>query len=42
MNILKFNDKFDKLIEEPISYWKTFDDIPKNIKDFIIETSNSK
>lgn len=41
MNILKFNDKFDDLIEEPISYWKTSLDIPKNIKDFIIETSNS-
>lgn len=41
MNILKFNDKFDGLIEEPISYWKTVDDIPQNIKNFIIETSDS-
>lgn len=41
MNVLRFNDEFDDLIEEPISYWKTSDDIPQNIKDFIIETSNS-
>ncbi len=41
MNVLRFNDKFDDLIEEPASYWKTPDDIPQNIKDFIIETSNS-
>ena len=38
---LIFNDEFNDLIEEPISYWKTSDDIPQNIKDFIIETSNS-
>ena len=37
---LIFNDSFDDLIEEPISYWKTSDDIPQNIKDFIIETSD--
>lgn len=37
---LIFNDSFDDLIEEPISYWKTSDDIPQNIKDFIIVTSN--
>ena len=33
INVLKFNDKFDSLIEEPINYWKTSDDIPQNIKD---------
>lgn len=41
MNSLKFNDKFDSIIEEPISYWKTQDDIPQNIKDFINKTSDS-
>ena len=41
MNTLRFNDKFDELIEEPISYWKTLDDVSQNVKDFINETSNS-
>lgn len=41
MNSLKFNDKFDSIVEEPISYWKTQDDIPQNIKDFINKTSDS-
>ena len=41
MKVLMFNDEFNDLIEEPISYWKTSDDIPQNIKDFIIEKSNS-
>lgn len=41
MNLLKFNDKFDGFIEEPISYWKTNLDIPYKIKNFIVETSNS-
>lgn len=36
-----FNDKFDNLIEEPISYWKTLDDIPENVRNFFIEKSNS-
>lgn len=40
MNVLKYNDKFDSLIEEPMSYWKTLDNVPQNIKDFINETSN--
>ena len=41
MNSLKFNDKFDSIIEEPTSYWKTVEDIPQNIKDFINKTSDS-
>ena len=41
MNSLKFNDKFDNIIEEPTNYWKTVDDIPQNIKDFINKTSDS-
>mgnify|MGYP004541846221 FL=1 len=41
MNALKFNDKFDDIIEEPMNYWKTLDDVPQNIKEFIRETSNS-
>lgn len=41
MNALKFNDKFDGFIEEPMNYWKTLDEVPQNIKDFINETSNS-
>lgn len=41
MNSLKFNDKFDSILEEPTSYWKTIDDIPQNIKDFINKTSDS-
>lgn len=41
MNSLKFNDKFDGIIEEPISYWKTQDDIPQNIREFINKTSDS-
>ena len=41
MNSLKFNDKFDSIIEEPTNYWKTLDDIPQNIKDFINKTSDS-
>ncbi len=41
MNNLKFNDKFDSIIEEPTNYWKTLDDIPQNIKDFINKTSDS-
>lgn len=39
---LKFNEYFDELIEEPISYWKTVDDIPKAIKEFITTTSDSR
>lgn len=38
---LIFNDAFDDLIEEPISYWKASDDILQNINGFIIETFNS-
>ncbi len=41
MNALKFNEKFDDIIEEPTSYWKTIDDIPHNIKDFINTKSDS-
>ncbi len=41
MNALKFNDKFDEIIEEPIEYWKTIDDIPQKIKDFINKTSDT-
>ena len=41
MNSLKLNDKFDNIIEEPTNYWKTVDDIPQNIKDFINKTSDS-
>ncbi len=41
MNTLRFNDKFDDIIEEPTSYWKSMDDIPQNIKDFINITSDS-
>lgn len=29
------------MIEEPISYWKKTEDIPQNIKNFIIENSDS-
>ena len=38
---LRFNDEFNGIIEVPINCWKTFDDIPQKIKDFITETSNS-
>ena len=41
MNVLRFNDKFDDFIEEPMNYWKTLDDVPQNIKEFISDTSNS-
>ena len=41
MNALRFNDKFDGFIEEPLIYWKTLNDIPQNIKEFITEKSNS-
>ena len=41
MNVLKFNDTFDGLIEEPIGYWKTPEDIPQHIKNFVNEISNS-
>ena len=40
VNMLKFNDDFDDLIEEPVSYWKTSLDIPLNIKNFIAENSD--
>lgn len=41
MNALRFNDKFDDIVEEPISYWKTTEDIPKHIIEFINKTSDS-
>jgi len=37
---LMFNDNFSKIIEEPINYWKTMENVPQNIKNFIKETSN--
>ena len=41
MITLKFNDEFNSVIEEPISCWKKTEDIPQNIKNFIIENSDS-
>lgn len=38
---LKFNDSFDDFIES-IDYWKSVDEIPSKIKDFITTTSDSR
>lgn len=38
---LKFNDSFNNTIMD-IPYWKTEDDIPKNIKEFIQNTSDHR
>lgn len=41
MNVLRFNDKFDDIIEEPTSYWKTIEEVPEHIIEFINKTSDS-
>lgn len=37
MGQLIFNDEFDNIVNEPLSYWKTSDDIPKNIRSYILD-----
>jgi len=37
---LSFDETFENIIEKPINYWKTIDDIPEKIKRFISKTSD--
>ena len=39
---LVFDEFTNNIVEEPINYWKTIDDVPKYIKDFIINTVSSR
>lgn len=39
---LMFDDATNKIIEEPIKYWKNFKEVPAHIKNFIISTANSR
>ena len=39
---LMFDEFTNDIIEEPIKYWKTMDDVPEHIKEFILNTTSSR
>lgn len=39
---LMFDELTNSIVEESIRYWKTMDDVPEHIKDFILNTSGSR
>lgn len=39
---LMFDELTNHIVEEPIKYWKTMEDVPEHIKEFILNTSSSR
>ena len=39
---LMFDEFTNNIVEEPLKYWKTMDNVPKHIKDFILNTISSR
>lgn len=39
---LMFDECTNNIIEKPLNYWKTVDEIPKYIKEFILNTASSR